>query len=239
MNAVPATVRWTDLGRKPYLDAWDLQRALVARRSAGHGEDRLILVEHDPVLTLGRRGDPAHVIADRSALAARGIPVFDVERGGDVTYHGPGQLVAYPILDLRGHRKDVRWYSLTLMATVVRTLAAFGIAATAREGAETGVWVDLPHGATGKIASLGVRIEQWVTYHGVALNVDPDLTHFDLIVPCGLAGVRTLSMAGLLGRPIALAGVGDAFVAAFGAEFGVRMLEDRLPALETMTQVQS
>jgi len=217
-------VCWTDLGRIPYDRAWALQRALVAERKEGLGEDRLIFVEHPPVITLGRRAVASHILADETFLAARDIPVYAIERGGDVTYHGPGQLVAYPILDLRLHRKDVRWYANALLETLVRTLGAFGVHAWAREGRETGVWVDGDRGPA-KIAALGVRIERWVTYHGVALNVDPCLADFDLIVPCGLAGVRTTSMARLLGRSVDLVEAREAFVRSFGEVFDVSLAE--------------
>ncbi len=221
-----AVVRLTDLGRCDYAAAWALQRELVARRKAGQGEDRLLVVEHPAVLTLGRRADPAHVLADPAFLAARGVAVHPVERGGDVTYHGPGQLVAYPILDLRGHRKDVRWYSAALCQVAIDTLAAFGVDAHARAGAETGVWVADPHDPSAppaKIAQIGVRIEQWVTYHGLALNVDPDLAAFDWIVPCGLPGVRTTSLAACLGRPVPLDAVRPVLADAFAAVFGVEL----------------
>ena len=229
----PPALRWTDLGRMPYRQAWDLQRALVAERKAGRGGDRLLLVEHPPVLTLGRRADAAHVLAAPMLLEARGIERFEVERGGDVTWHGPGQQVVYPILDLQGFRKDVRWYSGALAAAVVATLASFGIAAEAREGRETGVWAPLGPGAApapsiegwAKLAALGLRIERWIAYHGIALNVDPDLAAFDLILPCGLAGARSSSMAALLGRPIDLAEVRPSLLAALGQTLGRRMLE--------------
>lgn len=219
-------VRWTDLGRMPYEPVWALQRRLVAGLKAGEGPDRLLLVEHDPVLTLGRRTDPAHLLMDRPSLAARGYDVFDIERGGDVTYHGPGQLVAYPILDLRRHRKDVRWYATTLLDVAVRTAATFGVVAEARTGADTGVWVTGQAGGAGKLASLGVRIEQWVTYHGLALNVNTDLAAYDVIVPCGLAGVRMVSLTSVLGHALPLSEVSAAFRAAFGEAFAVTLAED-------------
>jgi lipoate-protein ligase B len=219
------SIAWTDLGRRGYAEAWALQHSLVAAHKAGQGRDQLLLVEHEPVITLGRRAERAHVLADARALSERGVVLHHVERGGDATFHGPGQLVAYPILDLRRYRRDVRWYSGALCEVVVRTLTAFGIQASAREGRETGVWVDAasPDGAPGKIAALGVRIERWITYHGLALNVHTDLGYFDLIVPCGLAGVRTASMATCLGRPVDLAEVRPVLLEAFAAVFGARM----------------
>lgn len=228
MTAPLPELAWTDLGRMAYAAAWRLQRDLVAERKAGLGEDRLLLVEHPPVLTLGRRADPRHILADEAALRRAGIGVFEVERGGDVTYHGPGQLVAYPILDLRGYRCDLRWFSGALCEVVVRCLADFGLAAEARSGAETGVWVALPGGQGAKIAALGLRVERWISYHGIALNVDPDLAAFDLIVPCGLRGSRVSSMAALLGRAPEPERLRSAFLAAFGAVFGRRLLRSPL-----------
>lgn len=240
--APPRRVEWIDLGRRSYAPVWDLQHRLVEARKGGGGADTLLLVEHDAVLTLGRRAQADHVLRPAAELAAAGIDVQPVERGGDVTYHGPGQLVAYPILDLHGFRPDVRWYSLSLLEVVVRTLAAFGIAGEVRTGLETGVWVRLgsrdvviggPHEAPlGKVAALGVRIERWITYHGVALNVDPTLAHFDWIVPCGLSGVVTVSMASLLGRPIELAEVRPAFLAAFASVFATTLVEGTPPAID-------
>lgn len=218
-------IGWTDLGRRPYGKTWALQHDLVAAHKAGRGTDRLLLVEHDPVITLGCRADPEHILVDPGYLSERGVAVHHVERGGDVTYHGPGQLVAYPVLDLQHFRKDVRWYSGALCEVVIRTLAAFGIQAYAREGRETGVWVAAaePGAPPGKIAALGVRIERWIAYHGLALNVSTDLASFDMIVPCGLAGARTVSIADLLGRPIDRVEVCPVLVEAFGAVFGARM----------------
>lgn len=228
-SALPI-VRWTDLGRMPYAAVWDLQRRLVAERKAGWGADRLLLVEHEPVLTLGRRARSEHVLATPEALAARGLAIHEVERAGDVTYHGPGQLVAYPILDLRAHRRDVRWYAGALLEAVLRVLRAYGLEAHARDGVETGAWLGrVGDGRHEKVAALGVRIEQWVTYHGVALNVDPDLDAYDLIVPCGLSHARPASMARALGRPLEVAAVRPAFVAAFADAFGVAVQPDPLP----------
>ncbi len=222
-------LHWTDLGRQPYRSSWALQRALVEEHKAGRGCDRLLLVEHDPVLTLGRRADPEHVLIDAGERARRGIELIAVERGGDVTWHGPGQLVAYPILDLRGFRRDVRWYSGALSEAVVRCLDRFGIAAEAREGPETGVWVRQDRDWC-KIAALGVRIERWISYHGIALNIAPDLSAYDMIVPCGLAGARSTSVVDLLGRPVEWTRVRAGLVEAFGQVLDRRMVES--PASE-------
>ncbi len=228
------SVFWTDLGRMEYGAAWALQHEIVDERKAGGGVDRFLSVEHDPVVTLGRRADEANVLVSRRELARLGIGVYAVERGGDVTYHGPGQLVVYPILDLRHHRKDVGWYTASLLDTLVRTLAVFGIEARARFGERTGVWVGSGPDPSGKIAALGVRIERWVTYHGVALNVDPDLSHFELVVPCGLSDARVVSMAGLLGRSLSVSEVLPVLAGVFGVVFDVTMVRSELLHLEVM-----
>ena len=217
------TIHITDLGRMDYASAWAVQRRSVDALKKGDGPERLLVVEHDPVLTLGRRSKPEHLLVPRATLLARGIDTFEVERGGDVTYHGPGQLVAYPILDLTRHRRDVRWYSRTLLAAVAETLGAFGIAGEVREGVETGVWTPREAGPASKIAALGVRVERWVTYHGVALNVHTDLSHYELIVPCGLDGVTTTSMAVEAGRALTLEDVKPVFLKAFADVFGVTL----------------
>jgi lipoyl(octanoyl) transferase len=184
-----------DLGRQAYGPIWDLQRELARQRLSGElGDDVLLLVEHEPVVTLGRgtRGDSLPLAP--AELAGRGIEVHEVERGGDVTYHGPGQLVGYPIFDLRNHREDLHWYLRTLETALVRALDALGIPAGAIPGL-TGVWT-----RDRKIASIGIHVKQWVTYHGFALNVTTDLSYFDLIVPCGIRDVVMTSVAMELGR---------------------------------------
>ena len=173
------------LGRVPYGDALELQRRLALDRIAGRlSHDRLLLLEHPPVVTLGRTSRAAHV------LRPEGVDQFEVERGGDVTYHGPGQLVGYPILDLTGYRQDLHWYLRTLEQTLIEALASLGISAERHPGF-TGVWTA---GGTRKIASIGVHVKQWVTWHGFALNVTTDLDAFDRIVPCGIAGVEMTSV---------------------------------------------
>lgn len=173
-------VAW--LGRLPYGEALELQRRLALDRIAGRIPDRLLLLEHPPVVTLGRTSQAAHVIQ------SDGVEVFEVERGGDVTYHGPGQLVGYPILDLTGYRRDLHWYLRTLEAALIQALATLGITADRRTGF-TGVWT-----SGRKIASIGVHVKQWVTWHGFALNVSTDLQAFDRIVPCGIPGVEMTSV---------------------------------------------
>lgn len=178
-----------DLGTMPYGDALSLQRRLAEDRLAGRLHDDLLLfVEHPPVITLGRGTRESSLPLDPEALRRRGIEVFEVERGGDVTYHGPGQLVGYPIFDLREHREDLHWYLRQIEEALIRSLATFGIAAERNPG-YTGVWTK-----GRKIASIGVHAKQWVTWHGFALNVTTELSAFDLIIPCGIPGVVMTSV---------------------------------------------
>ena len=173
-------------GRVPYGEALEWQRRLAQDRIAGRlAHDVLLLLEHPPVITLGRNSHAEHVLADGA-----GIEVFEIERGGDVTYHGPGQLVGYPIIDLTHHRQDLHWYLRTLEQALIDALARLGVAAERHPG-YTGVWTG---GGKRKIASIGVHVKQWVTWHGFALNVTTDLTAFDRIVPCGIAGVEMTSV---------------------------------------------
>ena len=179
-----------DLGRRAYGEALELQRDLCRRRVGGEiTEDILLLVEHDPVVTLGRSTRESSLPVARGLLEARGIEVFDVERGGDVTLHAPGQLVGYPILDLGGYRQDLHWYLRQIEEVMIRGLTDLGIPAERNPG-KTGVWT-----SGKKIASIGIHVKQWVTLHGFALNVTTDLALFDLIVPCGIHGVTMTSVA--------------------------------------------
>jgi len=177
-------------GLMAYEEALELQRAAARARISGEiPQDVLILVEHPPVVTLGRSAKPNHLLANRQILASRGVELFEVERGGDVTFHGPGQIVGYTIIDLKRHRRDLHWILRQIEAALIETLAAYGIAAD-RDIGRTGVW------ASGrKIASIGLHARDWVTWHGFALNVTTDLSYFDLMVPCGLDGVTMTSVA--------------------------------------------
>jgi lipoyl(octanoyl) transferase len=178
-----------DLGVMSYADALVLQRqAAMARLAGGIADDLLLLVEHPPVITLGRSAKAGNLLATPGLLAARGVELFEVERGGDITFHGPGQLVGYPIVDLTRHRQDLHWYLRTLEDVMIRALAPFGIAGSRNPG-KTGVWVE-----NRKIASIGVHARQWVTWHGFALNVTTDLSYFDLMVPCGIQDVVITSV---------------------------------------------
>lgn len=184
-----APLQVVDLGRRPYGEVLELQRDLCRRRVAGEvTEDLLLLVEHEPVITLGRGTRSSSLPLEPVELRRRGLDVFEVERGGDVTYHGPGQLVGYPIIDLQAHKPDLHWYLRTLEAVLIEALAELGIPAERRAGL-TGVWT-----RGRKIASLGVHVKQWVTFHGFALNVVNDLGNFGLIVPCGIDNVVMTSV---------------------------------------------
>ncbi|HMH83202.1 MAG TPA: lipoyl(octanoyl) transferase LipB [Gemmatimonadales bacterium] len=209
------TVEVVQAGVVPYAAALAWQRSLAQARLAGHlMHDVLLLLEHPPVVTLGRTARGAHV------LRPDGVDVFEIERGGDVTFHGPGQLVGYPILDLTGHKPDLHWYLRTLERALIAALAELGIPAGRNPGA-TGVWTD-----NRKIASIGVHVKQWVTWHGFALNVTTDLSQFGRIVPCGIPGVEMTSVARELGagrreRELwdeAVAAVIRGFEVAFGVE---------------------
>lgn len=177
------------LGRMPYGEALSLQRDLAARRIARTlDHDVLLLVEHPPVITLGRGFQAQHLSTPPEALRGRGIEVHDIERGGDVTYHGPGQLVGYPIFDLTGHRQDLHWFLRQMEEALIVALRDLGVTGE-RVAGYTGVWT---HGR--KIASIGIHVRQWVTWHGFALNVTTDLSAFDLIVPCGIPDVQMTSV---------------------------------------------
>lgn len=185
-------------GRERYALTWQRQLELHALRRAGRIADTLVLVEHEPVITLGRHGDQANLLLREEELTARGVDLHRVERGGDITYHGPGQLVGYPILDLRQRGLSVRSLMRGLEEALIRAVAQWGITAGRIEGL-TGVWHDL-----GKLAALGVAVQGGVSFHGFALNVDPDLAHFQLIVPCGIVGKPVTSMAQILQQPLLL-----------------------------------
>jgi lipoate-protein ligase B len=179
-----------------------LQKRLVDNRAAGRIDDQLLLLEHPAVLTLGRHSDPAHILAPPDELVARGIEVIRVERGGEVTYHGPGQLVAYPIVALARRGLLIRPFVRALEASLIQTCSAHGVRAERRDG-HPGCWCDTQGGAPRKIGALGLRVERGVTYHGIALNVTVELADFDLIDPCGMPGVRSTSIAAELGDRVA------------------------------------
>jgi lipoyl(octanoyl) transferase len=237
LEAGPIAVRW--LGRVPYRDAWALQHELVDRRAAGEIADTVLLLEHPAVLTLGRHADEGHILASPGELAARGIECVRIERGGEVTYHGPGQLVAYPILALARRGLLLRPFVRALEGAMIATCASLGVAAGRREG-HPGCWCDPDGARPRKIGALGVRVERGVSYHGIALNVDPDLRDFELIDPCGMPGVESTSIAReagwpddrRLGEPLTdvVADAGATFAKAFVDRLGTR-IEDEISSV--------
>jgi len=211
-------MRFLHLGRQAYEPIWEMQKELVAKRQQGLVPDTVILVEHDPVYTLGKNADENHLLQSRR----EDVPTFTVERGGDVTFHGPGQIVGYPILDLHDHRLSISWYMRSLEEMLIRALAEFGIEADRREGL-TGVWVE-----DRKIASLGVRLSRWVTMHGFALNVNTDLSYFDGIIPCGIFECGVTSMESILGKKLKLEVVCNKIKQTF-----INVFDEQSPKVET------
>lgn len=228
-----------DLGLVEYGAAWELQRRVVAARKAAAIPDVLLLCEHPHVITLGRSGKIANLRAPDEMLRRMNVSFFETNRGGDITYHGPGQLVGYPILNLGEIRRDVAWYVRSLEEAMIRATAEFGIASK-RVAGRTGVWVDvpavsLPCGGTEvkeveemkevkdeeKLAAIGVHLSRWVTSHGFAYNVSTDLRYFDLIVPCGLAGSRATSLEKLLGWRVEKSEIEPRIAAQLGGIFGL------------------
>jgi lipoyl(octanoyl) transferase len=205
------------LGLLPYAEALELQRRVARARIAGEvTEDVLLLVEHPPVITLGRSAKAGHLLASPEVLSARGVELFEVERGGDVTFHGPGQLVGYPIVDLKRHRRDLHWYLRQVEQALIDALAVLGLPAERNPGL-TGVWT-----SGRKIASIGVHARDWVTWHGFALNVTTDLRYFDLMVPCGIQAVTMTSAERELPEAtVTVGGVAEVVAAAFASVFAL------------------
>jgi lipoyl(octanoyl) transferase len=189
-----------DLGLIGYAEAYALQQRVVAARKAGAIEDVFLLCEHPHVITQGRNGKREHLLVSEHVLRQKGVEYYETSRGGDITYHGPGQIVGYPILNLSAIRRDVVWYVRTLEEAMIRATAEFGITAQ-RVAGKTGIWVRAG-GAEEKLAAIGVHISRWVTSHGFAYNVSTDLRNFDLIVPCGIADRKATSLEKLLGRQV-------------------------------------
>ena len=203
------------LGLVPYGEALSMQRELVEERRAGRAPDLLLLLQHPPVITLGVKGDGgrAHITADEASLAELGIEVHETGRGGDVTYHGPGQVVGYPIVDLHPERCDVHRYVRDLEEVMIRVCADYSLQACRIKGL-SGAWV-----GPEKIGAIGVRISRWITSHGFAFNVGTELEHFQLIVPCGISDGGVTSLERATGRPVPIAEVEDAFVHHFSQVF--------------------
>ena len=226
-----------DLGLRRYAEALSFQRRLAAARIARRvAHDVLVLVEHPPVITLGRSTKAGNLLATEALLAARGVELYEVERGGDVTFHGPGQLVAYPIVDLTEHKQDLHWYLRQVEDVIIRGVAPFGVVAERNPG-KTGVWTN-----GRKLASIGVHARSWVTWHGFALNVGTDLSYFDLMVPCGIADVVMTSVTrellddasgtGVAPYPSLGHDVRESVVQAFGQVFERRAVHTTLEQIE-------
>jgi len=203
-----------DLGRVPYEKAWKYQKELVENRRRGEIGDSLVLVEHPPVLTLGRSWKRQNILADTPALTEKGVEVYEVERGGDVTYHGPGQVVGYPIVNLADRGRDLHRYLRDLEEVIIRVVGSYGLGAGRKAGI-TGVWV-----GEEKVCAFGVAVRSWVTYHGFALNVNTDLSFFNLIHPCGIQDMGVTSLAKLQGHWVdpeeVKARIAEAFAQVFG-----------------------
>lgn len=235
----PSKPCWVvDLGLLPYGPACELQRQLVHARKLGVIPDVLLLCEHPHVITLGRNGQRENLRASKYLLTQMNVEFHPTDRGGDITYHGPGQIVGYPILDLAEHRRDVRWYVSQLEEVMMRAAVDSGVA-TKRRAGQHGVWVDAPTGEE-KLAALGVHLSRWVTSHGFAYNVSTDLRFFDLIVPCGIPDKRPTSLEKILGRAVRMDEVQPRLIARFGEVFGRAMisviraeLEEALSGRET------
>jgi lipoyl(octanoyl) transferase len=217
------------LGIVPYGEALAMQRALADERKAGHVPDLLLLLQHPPVITLGVRGDGgrSHIVATPERLEQLGIEVFETGRGGDVTYHGPGQIVGYPIIDLKPDRCDVHRYVRDVEDVMIRVCADYGVTAGRLPGL-TGAWIspegtpvsgNAPAAGAEKIGAIGVRISRWVTSHGFAFNVNTDLSHFQLIVPCGISDRGVTSLENATGRTLDISEVEDAFIRHFASVF--------------------
>jgi lipoyl(octanoyl) transferase len=207
-----------DLGMIGYAEAYALQKRVVAARKAGVIDDVFLLCEHPPVITLGRSGKRENLLASEHVLRQKGMEFHATDRGGDITYHGPGQIVGYPILNLSAIRRDVVWYVRTLEEAMIRATAEFGITAE-RVAGKTGIWVRAGD-TEEKLAAIGVHIGRWVTSHGFAYNVSTDLRNFDLIVPCGIADCKATSLEKLLGRGVDLKEVEQRLAKHFGELFG-------------------
>lgn len=238
-----------DLGLVEYGAALELQRRVVAARKAGVIPDVFLMCEHPHVITLGRSGKISNLRAPEHTLRQLGVSFFETSRGGDITYHGPGQLVGYPILNLGEIRRDVAWYVRALEEAMIRATSEFGISSKRVPG-RTGVWVEVPAGSEAeevqeakevqeskdeeKLAAIGVHISRWVTSHGFAYNVSTDLGYFDLIVPCGIAGKRATSLEKLLGRRVDRMEVAPRIVAHLGEIFGLDPRACMFDDLDTM-----
>ncbi len=231
-----------DVGLMGYAQVWELQKRLVAARKIDAIEDMLLLCEHPHVITLGRNGKREHLLVSEQVLRQKGVEFYASNRGGDITYHGPGQLVGYPILNLGAIRKDVVWYVRMLEEAMIRATAEFAVAAGRVEG-KTGIWVQgaepVTEATEEKLGAIGVHISRWVTSHGFAYNVSTDLRYFDLIVPCGISRRKATSLEKILGRAVSRTEVVQPVVRNFGEVFGLEMREKSLADLLARLAAQS
>ena len=223
-----------DLGLMGYAEAWALQKRVAAARKAGAIEDVLLLCEHPHVITQGRNGKREHLLASEHVLRQKGVEFHTTDRGGDITYHGPGQIVGYPILNLGAIRRDVVWYVRMLEEAMIQATAELGVAAKRVEG-KTGIWVRYEN-AEEKLAAIGVHISRWVTSHGFAYNVSTDLRYFDLIVPCGIADRKATSLEKLLGRSVKREEIAPRIANHFGEVFELELKET--PRTELLDKLQ-
>jgi lipoyl(octanoyl) transferase len=226
----------TNIGRSRYGEAWRFQQKLWELRHAGRIDDTLLYTEHEHVYTIGKGGDTDHLLATGNELKETGVDFFEIDRGGDVTYHGPGQIVGYPVLDLNNYFLDLHRYLRSLEETLIVALRTFGIEGTREEGF-TGVWVK-----GDKIAAIGVKVSRWVTMHGFALNVNTDLARFARIIPCGIFHKGVISMESILGETIDMQEVRDELTMAFASVFQCEIqemksadLKERVSVLESQT----
>ncbi|MED5266280.1 MAG: lipoyl(octanoyl) transferase LipB [Candidatus Neomarinimicrobiota bacterium] len=204
-----------DLGLKSYQESWNFQKEMLKKRSNNEINDTLIFVEHEPVFTLGKNANENHILQNYP----ENIKTFHVERGGDVTYHGPGQLVGYPIIDLRNYKKSISWYMRSLEQVIIETLLDFDIQSERKNGL-TGVWYK-----NEKIAALGVRVSKWITMHGFSLNIDPDLNNYNSIIPCGIFEYGVTSMSKILNKNINLGSVKNSVKIKFLDQFNIKNIE--------------
>ena len=214
-------IRSVDIGRSRFADAWDLQRKLFDARLEGRTGDLLLYTEHHHVYTIGKGGDENHLLATESELEEGGVDVFQIDRGGDITYHGPGQVVGYPIIDLQDYKTDLHWYLRSLEEVIILAIRDFGLEGNREEGM-TGVWV-----GGEKIAAIGVKVSRWITMHGFALNVNTDLSKFGRIIPCGIFHKGVTSMERLLGKSVELNRVHESLDRAFGKVFDRSVMREK------------
>jgi lipoyl(octanoyl) transferase len=221
-------VRYANMGRTRYAQMWDLQKSLHALVAEDRSQDIFLINEHEHVYTLGKSGDPNHLLADADDLKRAGAEFYPIDRGGDITYHGPGQIVGYPILNLERFQKDIHWYLRQLEEVIIRTLKLFDISGKRSQG-ETGVWI-----GNEKIAALGIKVSRWVTMHGFAFNVHPDLSYFEKIIPCGIFHKGVTSMSEVLREHISLDRVVSILYKEFESVFNVDLVPIEIAEIESL-----